>query len=213
MPELADLKNRHLGETIWVLGSGATLGFIEPRFFEDKVVVSTNFSAQLAGISSEYAFSHYHSVARSISDSTKYAVTLRRDTNTHQDWIGEIPSNVVFADQDSYQAPGSSWNPLTSHPPRKDSLAYGSSSMHGAMHLAGWLGASAIILVGADCGRLDDSERIEGYPQGDGENPHALYNAHHKLMKEWLVAEYDLQVYSLNPFINLNLEGHTFTGV
>jgi hypothetical protein len=31
-------------------------------------------------------------------------------------------------------------------------------------------------------------------------------------MKDWLVANYGVTVYSLNPFINLNLEGHTFTG-
>jgi hypothetical protein len=32
-------------------------------------------------------------------------------------------------------------------------------------------------------------------------------------MKEYLEQEYGVKTYSLNPFINLNLEGHTFGGV
>lgn len=211
MPELADLKGLHAGQTIWVLGSGTTLNFINPEFFADKIVVSTNYSAKVAGISAEFVFSHYHADTHLLAQDSDYVVTLFKDTNTHREWDIEKPDNLIFIEQDSYQAPGASWNPFTSHPPRSDSLAYGSSSLHGAMHLAAWLGASSIVLVGADCGALDGIDRIPSYPAGD--NPWVLYNQHHKLMKDWLVENYGVQVYSLNPFINLNLEGHDWSGV
>ena len=213
MSKLSDLKNKHLGETIWVLGSGATLDFIKPEFFVDKIVVSTNFSAKVAGIYAQYAFSHYHSVAKQLIDTSNYVLTLLKDTVSRQDWSDVVPSNLVFIEQDNYVGPGSSWNPFTTHAPRSDSLVYGSSSLHGAMHLASWLGAKAIILVGADCGLIDSKENVSGYPQGQGDYPHALYNRDHKQMKDWLLKEYGTEVYSLNPFINLNLEGHTFDGV
>ena len=209
--ELIDLKNKHQGETIWVLGSGTTLSFIEPAFFDNKIVVSTNFSAQVAGVKAQYVFSHYHADTATLIEPSNYVVTLRRDTNTQNEWAGEIPDNLIFCDQDSYTPPGSTWNPITSHTPREDSLAYGSSSIHGAMHLAAWLGASFIVLVGADCGTLDGGDRIEGYPAGH--SPWALYNEHHRMMKTWLIEKYGLGVYSLNPFINFNLEDHTFKGV
>jgi hypothetical protein len=45
---LEDLRGRHEGETIWVLGSGPSLNFIDPSFFADKTVVSTNFSATVS---------------------------------------------------------------------------------------------------------------------------------------------------------------------
>jgi hypothetical protein len=211
LSDLSDLRNKHAGETIWVLGSGATLSFIQPSFFDDKIVISTNFAAQVAGIKADYVFSHYHADTSQLITTTKYALTLRRDTVTHKEWTEDIPDNLVFVDLDSYSAPGSAWNPFTTHPPREDSLAYGSSSIHASMHLAAWLGASSIVLVGADCGVLDDKERIDGYPQGD--NPWSLYNQHHKLMKDWLADRYGVGVYSLNPFINFNLEGHKFQGV
>jgi len=66
-------------------------------------------------------------------------------------------------------------------------------------------------MVGADCGTLDGEHRVAGYP--DGDKLWVLYNEHHALMKAWLQREYDVTVYSLNPFINFNLEGHTFKGV
>ena len=67
------------------------------------------------------------------------------------------------------------------------------------------------MLVGADCGQIDGQDRVEGYVQGD--TLWALYNKHHKLMKDYLEQEYAVKIHSLNPFINLNLEGHKFAGV
>jgi hypothetical protein len=208
--QLDTLENAHKGETVWVLGSGPSLNFLHARFFDDKITVSTNESAFTLGFQPDYVFSHYHSEASKMEASIA-VVTLARDTATQQPWQGETPKHVVLIEQDSYNPPGSSWNPLTTHPPKPGSLAYGSSSLHGSMHLAAWLGAAHIVLVGADCGTLDGEHRVAGYPNGD--KLWALYNQHHKLMKDWLVREYGVTVYSLNPFINLNLEGHRFEGV
>jgi len=79
------------------------------------------------------------------------------------------------------------------------------------MHLAAWLGASNIVLVGADCGTIDGDGRVKDYPSGHA--PWALYNQHLLRMKQWLRENYSVEVYSLNPFVNFNLEGHTFQGV
>jgi hypothetical protein len=207
---LEDLRDNHLGETVWVLGSGPTLGFIDPGFFDDKVVVATNLAGQLVGINQPYVFTHYHHRTRNLAPESRAVVTLAKNTQPNTPWAGDVPENVVLIPKDSYAPPGAGWDPFGKHEPRSDSLAYGSSSFHGAMHLAAWLGAHSIILVGADCGTLDSADRIAGYPKGDA--PWALYNKHHKLMKDWLVREYGVGVYSLNPFINLNLEGHVFRG-
>jgi len=209
--ELDDFRNKHAGSTIWVLGSGATLSYVSPGFFDDKIVISTNFAGKIAGIKAQYAFSHYHQDSADILNYSDWLFTLRCDTNSQKEWVGEVPEGVVFVEQDSYAPPGASWNPLTTHPPNENSLAYGSSSIHGAMHLAAWLGASFVVLVGADCGFLDGADRIADYPVGH--SPWVLYNQHHKLMKDWLLKKYGVRVYSLNPFINFNLEGHKFQGV
>jgi len=210
--KLNDLRNNAKGETVWVLGSGPSLNFIDPAFFADKTVVSTNYSARTIGITADYVFSHYHHVALDLLLEGSIAVTLKQDTVTHKEWgLGDWET-LCLVHQDSYAAPGDAWNPFDRNPPRPDSLAYGSSSLHGAMHLAAHLGAAHIMLVGADCGTIDDKHRVDEYPV-DGHKPWLLYNKHHQLMKAWLIAHYGVTVYSLNPFINLNLEGHTFAGV
>jgi len=212
--DLQELAARHAGELVWVLGSGPSLNYVDAGLFADQTVVATNFAAESLAFEADYVFSHYHHVVAQLlpSDVTTF-VTLERDTLSHKPWRGHIPDNVAFAKQDSYSAPGGAWNPLTTHKPKKGTLAYGSSSLHGAMHLAAHLGASHIMLVGADCGTIDGAHRVDTYRVKNGHTPWALYNEHHQLMKQYLQETYGAKVHSLNPFINLNLEGHTFGGV
>jgi hypothetical protein len=207
---LSDLQNLHQGETVWVLGSGPSLNYIDGSLFDDKTTVSTNFSARALGIRADYAFTHYHADALDLLSDGGRVVTLAKSFKDNSPFPNSADENIVLIEQNSYTPPGSSWNPLTTHPPRKDSLAYGSSSLHGAMHLAAHLGAHFIMLVGADCGTIDGENRVAGYVPGD--TPWAIYNKHHKLMKDYLEQNYPVRVHSLNPFINLNLEGHSFYG-
>ena len=209
--EWAELQGLHDGETVWVLGSGPSLNFLTPSFFADKVTVSTNHSSRVLGHQPDYAFSHYHWVAEDLLSDTSCVVTIEKDTVSGANWTGERQHRLVLAPTPHARPPGSAWNPLTSHTPGLGQVAYGSSSLHGAMHLGAHLGASFIMLVGADCGTLDGEHRVKDYP--DGDKLWALYNKHHKLMKDWLEQNYPVRIHSLNPFINLNLEGHTFKGV
>lgn len=211
--ELSDLEGLHQGETLWVLGSGPSLNFLSPSFFEDKTTVSTNFSARALSHNPDYAFTHYHNNARDLLSDSGTVVTIEKDTLSLEGWVGEKPDDLVIAQTQYVRPPGSAWNPLTSHKPGLDQIAYGSSSLHGAMHLAAHLGAHFIVLVGADCGNIDGESRVSNYQYPGGHELWALYNEHHKLMKDYLEDNYPVRVHSLNPFINLNLEGHRFEGV
>lgn len=194
-----------------MLGSGPSLNFLKPEFFHDKITVSTNYSSRVLGHDPDYAFSHYHSVASDLLSDSGTVVTIEKDTISIEPWHGEKPDHLVLAPTQYDNPPGSGWNPLTTHKPETGTIAYGSSSLHGSMHLAAIMGARFIILVGADCGQIDGEDRVANYP--DGHKLWHLYNQHHKLMKEYLHQDYGVEVHSLNPFINLNREGHGFTGV
>jgi hypothetical protein len=211
--ELSDLEGLHRGETLWVLGSGPSLNYIDGSFFDDKTTVSTNFSARALGVRADYAFSHYHSAAADLLNDSMTVVTIEHDTLTFKPWGGYESHDLVLAPTPYDRPPGSSWNPLTSHKPAPGQIAYGSSSLHGAMHLAAHLGASFIMLVGADCGQIDRADRVNNYQDQGGHTLWSLYDQHHKLMKDYLEDNYPVKVHSLNPFINLNLEGHRFEGV
>jgi hypothetical protein len=206
---LDDLRDRHAGETVWVTGSGPSLSFIDPQFFANKTTVAVNYSAGLHGFTPTYLFSHYHDNIFKKMEPATIGVTLERDTLTNQPWQ-DPPDNLVFYPHEASKPAGEGWDPYD-RPPLEGSLVYGSSSLHGAMNLAAFVGAKYIVLVGADCGTIDGQHRIEGYPGGG--TPWSIYESHNRRMKQWLKENYGCDVYSLNPFLNFNLEGHTFQGV
>ena len=215
MANLADLENLHPGETIWVLGSGPSLNFIEPEFFDDKICVTVNWVGETFGLKSFYAYSNYHANelgSLTFGDGLIVAVLLASDTLTRKAWPGEVPDNVALSEADSYAPPGTSWDPYRMPPP-EGQIVYGSSSIHGAIHLAAHLGAKNIILVGADCGFIDDEINVTDYPLATEHFSLHVWNGHTEVLKRWLGEKYGVRVYSLNPFINLNLEGHKFRGV
>lgn len=213
--DLRELRNIRQGETAWVLGSGATLNHLHPAFFAGKLTVSTNLGPVQFGVRPDFVFTHYHSKAEEALGIGCTVVTLAQDTVTQQPWSGVRPDRLVLVEQPSYVGPSDRFDPNGPHRPQ-GTLAYGSSSIHGAMHLAAWLGAAHLVMVGADCGTLDGRTTFEGYPAvgdaGDTDRILSLYERDIKRMKSYLAAEYGVTVYSLNPFVNLNLEGHRFVG-
>jgi hypothetical protein len=75
------------------------------------------------------------------------------------------------------------------------------------------LGARDVILVGVDAGLIDGVGNVNGYPGPTQTYSFRVWNEHTIVLKQWLAENYGARVYSLNPFVNLNLEGHTFVGV
>jgi hypothetical protein len=211
--ELADLKDTRKGETAWVIGSGPSLNFIDPEFFDDKLCVVPNFVGQTLQLKNYYFYSNYHSDAEKVMNETQViaGVVLAKDTLSQASWGGDVPDNLAFSEATSYAPPGSSWDPYKMPPP-EEQLVYGSSGIHGTIHLAAHLGAKDIILVGVDAGVIDGAEQVFGYPTAAQRFSFRVWNDHTIILKRWLGEQYGVRVYSLNPFINLNLEGHTFEG-
>jgi hypothetical protein len=210
---LDELKGIHQGETVWVFGSGSSLNFLSPQFFDDKVCVTANFAAKTFGLRSYYAYSNYHNIdVQSFGAGLIAAVMLAKDTLTQKPWPGEVPDNVALSEAHNYHPPGSAWDPYKMPPP-EGQVVYGSSSIHGATHLAAHLGAKHIVMVGADAGLIDGDVNVKEYVIPTQQFSLNVWNRHSGILKQWLAERYGVTIYSLNPFINLNLEGHKFEGV
>lgn len=205
--KLDSLKNVWNGQTVYVLGSGSSLNFIDSTFFDDKNCVAVNFVAREFGLSKFVTFTHYNSDAMSMALQFPDCQVVVREWHLGQQITADMP-NLVIAPSNNVSAPGEAFDPFTND---ELSLVFGSSGIHGAMHLAAFMGAKDIVLVGADCGTIDGNDRFDGYPEGN--QPWSIYDKHLRLMKSWLKLNYNCNVYSLNPFVNLNLEGHYFEGV
>jgi hypothetical protein len=104
----------------------------------------------------------------------------------------------------------SSFDTAEHWPTHDDHLVCGPTSLHMGMHFAVYLGARFIVLVGADCGTLDDRDAVEGYAPGDPK-PLAVWEEQLPKVARKL-RSMGVGVMSLNPFVNLALEGHRFRG-
>ena len=208
MRTLESFKDKYKEETIWVLGSGGSLDYLDPSFFNDKICIGVNFVGKVFDLLNYYTFSHYHEDSQQMASSSSFVFTPRKQHGNAEEWVGEVPDNVVLFDTHAGQ-PGASFDPFGKDNPIHG-LIIGASGIHGAMHLAAYMGAKHIVLVGADCGVLNGKHRFTGYVQGD--NPWELYNVQLGTMKRWLKKTYGCDVYSLNPFVNFNLEGVSFSG-
>lgn len=208
MRTLESFKDCHKGETLWVLGSGGSLDHLSPSFFDDKICVGVNFVGKAFGLANYFTFSHYHSDSLEMAESSRFVFTPKKQHGDKEEWSGELPANVVLFNTNS-GSPGHSFNPFGKDNP-KDGLMIGNSSIHGAIHLAAYMGAKHIVLVGADCGKIDGADRFSGYVVGD--NPWSEYNKKLIEMKRWILEKFGATIYSLNPFVNFNLEGHSFEG-
>jgi hypothetical protein len=81
------------------------------------------------------------------------------------------------------------------------------------------MGAATVMMVGADCGILDGKTNEGTHPLTEVPDPTrtpeailARWEGHLRLVKRKLVDEYGVRIYSLNPFLNPNLEGHSWQG-
>jgi hypothetical protein len=110
---------------------------------------------------------------------------------------------------------GPSTSTVTDWPPEGDSLYVSWSSITSAMHFAAFLGAKNIIMVAHDCGELDDKSWVDGYVYNswdktkveEAKERNKQFEIQSIALKKKLIQLYGCNIYSLNPFINYNLEG------
>jgi hypothetical protein len=189
------------------------MNYLSPAFFTDKLTVGTNGSAHHFGVKAAYAFSHHHEFSNISTLAVEHPETVfvvnRQDYQNKAAYTGDH-SNVIVHDPKTEANSHDRFDPYgADKPAHAHQLVFGSSSVHGAMHLAAYVGAKNIVLVGVDCGLLDDATNFDGYPLPT-QRSFAVWNRHLALMRDWLRDTYDVNTYSLNPFVNLHLEGHRF---
>lgn len=217
MKLINELRNKFQGHEIYVIASGKSMDFINPEFFEDKVVVGVNdvyikfkcdyvvrkeYDGALEALKSvgdklviaEFDCGGTRDGKRNEFDGYEYYY-FKHKTNQH--------AKIDFEHFDNSEYLIVSWSTITS-----------------AIHFAMRLGAKRIILCGHDCGSIDGKWNFDGYQdfvktyvKADDSTPmsqYADYEDQTKVLVEQ-IRKRGVEVYSLNPFINLALEGHVYS--
>ena len=214
---LQDFKNKHDNQDVYIICSGKSIDFIDKSFFDNKITIGINQVDKF--------LSPTYLVRKEIPDNfqlpTNSLMFVSEFKCGNKQVLNPKYSNVVYFKHDN--------NVLELlNIPDEGKLVVSYSSITTGIHLAAHMGAKNIILVGHDCGTLDGEMNFKGYHTNDtlkiawGETNHNVKYSqwvsrnieHHTIkLKGILKNKYGCNVYSLNPFINFNLENHVYRKV
>jgi hypothetical protein len=222
---LNDFKNKHKDEDIYVLASGPSIQFIEPDFFKNKITI---------GINQIYKYFIPNYLVRKEHKLLNEVLNITKDNNvihfvSEGDCGGKNITNLKyiqtnFKDNNNIVVykHNKNQNRLPNELPN-DGLVVSWSTITTGIHLAAYMGAKNIILVGHDCGTLDKKANLNNYHTNktykiahiNGEKDYCIWlkkiESQTIDLKTRLKKLNGCNIYSLNPFINFGLEGHIYT--
>jgi len=219
------LSNKHLGDDIYVIGAGPTCDFIDQSFFENKIVIGVN--RVYKRFPCDYVVFKEHpgfEAEKMLFKQKTIPIVSKWDS-------GNISKGKRLLNSTVFTHPNCHFFDHLENQHTKidlsvigttDKIVVSYSTMTSAIHIAAYMGAKNILLVGHDCGLLDGKAVFSGYYTDiQKETPWNNWNEYRqwlgevenqtRLVKQRLYEVYNCNIYSINPFISLGLEGHKFT--
>lgn len=222
MLKLANFKNKHQGKDIYVIASGKSGDFIDPSFFDNKITVGVNqvYKKFKTTYLVRKESNHLNSVLQNSNKSTIHFISNGNMGMPDNRNLTNIKNKKLFekAPICCFPHPGNTMRDIKPVPEGQLVCSY--STITTAIHLAAHMGASNIILLGHDCGSIDNESNFKGYHSGgtrlqksDVQYKNWLKEIEGQTikLKKILKDKYGCNIYSLNPFVNFGLEGHTYT--
>lgn len=217
MENLKAYKDKHKGQDIYIIGSGASMDYVHPSFFTNKITIALN------KVYKKYTNSDY-CYYKDINTQTYFEI-FKKEIGTYK---------IKFIAQYHDPAADYIYIPAANQKSFSDISLLGTDRIINtencsttAIHVAYYMGAANIILCGLDHGKINGRNNYKGYYSDDDLKS---INAIGKVSGEWVelsyihqYLEYDIQqlrnalhergceVMSLCPFINLGMEGHAYT--
>lgn len=217
MKNILELKNIHKDQDIWVIAAGSSMNFIDPSFFENKITIGINrvcikFDCNYLVAKDGRGFSL---IKDAINNKTKILLSKHESGNPHQNLNTYDDEHWIF---DHPPKPGEKPD-LSCIKSDSDKIVVSYSTITSGIHLAAYMGAANIMICGHDCGTIDGESTIKDYykeikPHHGSEAAYVSWLSkienHTAAVCHKLTKEYNCNIHSLNPFINLNLEGHKY---
>lgn len=152
---IKDYRNIHEGAEIFILGSGPSLHFFDQSILDGKIVICVNSSILKRKNPSYYLTSDGSQVLKHhwqyVQKGNFPVIAGSQGAGAFILKYGPIQKGRLCSFQKEK---------VLKMNPDAEALIFGSSSVHCAVHFAVILGASKIIVVGADCGRAKTGEAV-----------------------------------------------------
>ena len=203
---LSDFEGKHEGRLAYVIGSGNSCTFFDPTFFDGELTVGVNdgWAKWLPRVT--YMLTKYHADAERWvgSELLEDVIVSRGNTGQFDQVMDERDDLLVFD-----HAPNRVQEFTAADFP-DTGLVVSYSTITSAMHFAATLGASAIIMVGADCGWIDDKSNVGDYPPTFSSDFAQHFDLQNRIVANEIRRRYNIPVMTLLPFVTPNMEGHKF---
>jgi len=221
MKPITDLKNKYSGRDIWCIAAGSSMDFVNPSFFEGKVVIGQN------QVYKKYPCSYV--LMKDLKESPRFTRSVEQlkaidipliYSKYHAGHYSGGLNNTDYKNSYVYEH-ADNGSDLQYHLDviGTDKMASKRSSMTSIMNIAAYMGAKNIIICGVDCGTINGNVYFDGYTETDwisGENNPQIKNwlgatdSLNITIRDKIKQEYNCNIYSLNPFINFKLDGNEF---
>lgn len=204
MQTISSLKNKHKGKDIWVIASGKSADYIDTSFFDNKITIGVN------QVPLKFKNITYHLMKES-------GVAIECQDKWHIDVVSKYDCGDIYSVENPvrhyfFNHRQNEHTTFDEELDTDDSLIVSWSTITSAIHFAYFMGAKNIILLGHDCGILDGYKHLTGYKEGEAYLDNWLSKIEPQTLRlKELLKEKEVNLYSLNPFINFGLEGHIYT--
>lgn len=212
---IKELKNIHKNEDIYVLGSASSMDYIPKDFFNSRITIGCN-----------YLFKHFpvtYTVAKelhqpNVEEASKVSTVILSkhpcgDLNIEAELLRKELSvpHFIFEHRQN-QCTIVDWSIVGT-----DEIVVSWSTITSAMHIAAYMGARTIFLMGVDGGRLDGKLNFTGYNPEEEKTGEWYKNWIPQILpttlslRDKLYEIYGCRTMLVSPFLNFKLEGHELT--
>ena len=162
MIDLKTFKDIHKNEDIYILASGKSVDFISNDFFDNKIVIGINQAYKK--VKCKYLLRKEYKMLENVIKLNPESIhfvskgNCGGNNNINLNYVikNKLKNVVVYRhNPNNHNVP----NLL----PKPNQLVVSYSTITTGIHLAAYMGAKNIILVGHDCGTIDDECNFNGY--------------------------------------------------
>ena len=219
MKLITELKDKHKGEDIYIIASGKSIDFIDDSFFDGKILIGVNQAYKK--IWCDYLVRKETKFIKDSLDTDSIVIVSKYDSGNLNS--GEDKLNINKIEHDNlyyFEHLDNGHTQIDTSVFGTDKIVVSFSTITSAIHIAAYMGAKNVILVGHDCGTINSEMTFKGYYNSIKDTPWQDWKQYKSwlkviesqtvIVKNEIKRHYDANVVSINPFVSLNLENNIY---
>ena len=181
MKSIIELKNKHQGDDIYILASGKSVDFFNEDFFDNKIVIGVNQSYKK--IWCDYLIRKEVKFIKESLETESIVIVSEYDSGNLNSGENKLNTNKIEHENLYYFEHNDNLHDKVDVSVfGGDKIVVSFSTITSAIHMAAYMGAKNIILIGHDCGTLDGEMTFKGYYNTIKDTPWSNWDQY----KSWL---------------------------